>query len=660
MSEDSNSSSDSSTLPPWRKSGSGPPAAVVSSASEAEDSDESIPEWKKKLNTMKSKPTSPNKPKPAQEKEGEPEPEWMKKYKTMKEKSSPQQIDSQSLHSKQAVEEDLPEWKRKLMAMKAKSSPSPETNVKEASSDDNIPEWKKKFNEMKQRESTTESSERTETNARVAKVSGTSSEQKDSSVEHGLDSDQPTQTDSNDLDSSIQEPRPKDVVEVFEDEPVGGNDEEEEYILEEYEDGDPSERDNIYAGVPVGPGDTEDDPIIDEIIDQEGYIIEEIVEDEDGETIEEEEIVMEEEIVSMPTVSPSSNAHAFTSTPASAPDDEAHAFSQVHRPIPQTSISTFQPSQSTSFSAYRPPIRIAQSSGPLLPDPGGSHSVASVRIEPDGFFPMSEEFNSVSSNVGPRNQVALLALQKSKDDDDESKGENERFFDEEDQGYVVVEKYRERENPWLMALVCLLFLGLLVAAILLILALVGAPPFDDDDGENGGTPTMPPSMSPTMSSTTTDFVGDQPTTPMAPYVPGQCPVSGQINPNIISQCECDGEITELETDVRAKYDALVQDFVRQIYPSWSFTIESCDPANMAVVWLATGFQDDETDLLQRYVMSFMYYNNDGTEWESQDSWLTDADVCTWYGLACTNQLIALLALEDNRVSRSVSTKIDFC
>ena len=137
---------------------------------------------------------------------------------------------------------------------------------------------------------------------------------------------------------------------------------------------------------------------------------------------------------------------------------------------------------------------------------------------------------------------------------------------------------------------------------------------------------------------------------MDPYIPGQCPVEGQLNPNILSQCTCNGQITTLTPDARAKYTALLETFILNIYPSWSYPIESCEPANMALVWLATGYQEDETDLLQRYVLALLYYGNGGTEWRVQENWLGDMDVCTWYGVACTNLLVAILALESNNVS----------
>ena len=395
-----------------------------------------------------------------------------------------------------------------------------------------------------------------------------------------------------------------------------------------------------------------DDDVIEEIVDDD-EMIEDVVENADG-------------TEAGKSSTSTSAVHPFTNQAVTpAPDDEREALAELHRPVPQS----FQPSASnSSFSAYKPPGQIV----PMLPDPEGerSESSGSFQIEPEGA--LRESTVEISRDTSPspsssgdetakRHNVELLTgdvfsgVEPKEDDDEQSEQSLEAFIDEEQQLTEMVVKqrdYRDEDNPWLMALVCLLFLGLLVAAVLLLLALLDAPPFDDDNNGGGGNPF--PTMSPTRN-----FVGNQPTSPMDPYIPGQCPVAGQLNPNILSQCSCNGQITTLEPDVRTKYEALLETFILNIYPTWSYPIESCEPANMALVWLATGYQEDETDTLQRYVLSVLYYGNDGTEWRSQDNWLEDIDVCTWYGVACTNQLIALLALEDNNVSRSVRVFYSF-
>ena len=691
MDSDGSSSSDSSTLPPWRKQGSVPPPAVVKAAAKKDDntadSDESVPEWKKKFNSMRAKSTSPPKTPTAepagQQEEGEAVPEWMQKLHTMKAKKDQSPEDSKKSASKEEDDANVPEWKKKLKAMQSKASASPSSSADskvvkgETPEGDNVPEWKKKFNEMKQRESISESSEQVAAAVEAAAKSEEGDEEEIDVVESeeallapdtaeasnasGTSASHHSESSGGSSGAPPPPPSGDNVVEEVVEEEVVEDDigiAEEEIFEEEY--ASVSERDNIYDDISyeeIADGSSAfvmeeviDDDVIEEVVDDD-EVIEEVIEDADGTQPE----------LSLKSSTSTPAVHPFTSQAVTpAPDDETEALAQLHRPVPQT----FQPSASnSSFSAYKPPGQIV----PMLPDPEGerSESSGSVQIEPEGAFRESkvEIFRDVSPSpsssgdeTAKRHNVELLTGNLLLEDEDEQSKQSlvseaipEAFLDEEQQEPEIVVRqrdYRDEDNPWLMALVCLLFLGLLVAAVLLLLALLDAPPFDDDDnGDSGnGFPTMPP---------TRNFVGNQPTSPMDPYIPGQCPVAGQLNPNILAQCGCNGKITTLESDVRAKYQALLDTFILNIYPTWSYPIESCEPTNMALVWLATGSQEDETDLLQRYVLSALYYGNDGTKWRNQDNWLGDIDICTWYGVACTNQLIALLALEDNNVSGSV-------
>jgi len=382
---------------------------------------------------------------------------------------------------------------------------------------------------------------------------------------------------------------------------------------------------------------------------------------------------------------------------------------------PQSSFSVYRPpgrGSQTSIQTSQTSIRTVVPRPPGAPDPQGDHSEEGdmLRIEPEGRVSIQQDVVEVTDEEAlVLNAAWEHELQKGKDSvsaksssakssrsssakgsrgsstttseepelvsalaeagggrKDEAGGEEgkdeenpvpEQFEDEEQPDKLPYayqdEQRRWDDSPLLMGLICMLFLGLIAAAIVLILALLELPPFEPEE-----TPplTLPPNF-PTPAPTR-EFVGNEPTTPMAPYIPGQCPVPGQIQPNILSQCECDGRISSIEPDVRAKYEALRDSFVSRIYPGWSYPIDSCEDENKALLFLATGYQIDETDLLQRYTLALTYYATDGPRWRSDQNWLSDADVCTWYGIACTNDLVAIFALEENRVSGSVSNAYD--
>jgi hypothetical protein len=224
--------------------------------------------------------------------------------------------------------------------------------------------------------------------------------------------------------------------------------------------------------------------------------------------------------------------------------------------------------------------------------------------------------------------------------------------------YAPPSKRKKRGDGTLgAACLCCLFLLLSAFAIFLLIAMVSedVPPFDDSSDKSNSAGTLPPGRPPTQAPLP-PFAWNEPTTPLNPYVPGQCvSLSNQMQPHVLSQCECNGAITSLATDVRDRHEALRQQFVSRIYGNWDFPIESCEPANQALVWLSTVTPNDETDLLQRYVLALFYYQNGGTQWQSQDMWLDDTDVCLWYGVACTDRsFVGLLSLDDNNISGSVS------
>ncbi|CAB9499823.1 receptor-like protein kinase precursor [Seminavis robusta] len=199
---------------------------------------------------------------------------------------------------------------------------------------------------------------------------------------------------------------------------------------------------------------------------------------------------------------------------------------------------------------------------------------------------------------------------------------------------------------------CLVFLAVFAAGIYVILGPVAKllPPFNDEGDDPSFTPNPIPGPSPVAPSPSPPFVGDQPTTPMEPYEAGQCNLSGQAQPNVISQCNCNGQITTLQENVRQKYEALKTTFVPQIYGTWDYPPESCEPANQALIWLSTVVSVDEADLTQRYALALLFFGTDGSNWRSSDNWVTQADVCTWFGIACSGQAVSALGLTANALA----------
>lgn len=143
---------------------------------------------------------------------------------------------------------------------------------------------------------------------------------------------------------------------------------------------------------------------------------------------------------------------------------------------------------------------------------------------------------------------------------------------------------------------------------------------------------------------------------MEPYVPGNCNFGGQTQPNVVSQCECTGRVSEVNEYTQEQYNRLTQEFlVPNIYQTWNYDISSCEPENQAALWLSTGkVIEDELDLTQRYSVALLYYSTSGEQWTAQEDWMSEEDVCDWYGLSCTGDELKDIQLPSNRVDGEVS------
>ena len=214
--------------------------------------------------------------------------------------------------------------------------------------------------------------------------------------------------------------------------------------------------------------------------------------------------------------------------------------------------------------------------------------------------------------------------------------ENQQQYEEP----LMEEKGEKTSDMMSYSCLCFLFLLLIIAAILLILTFVTNTIFQFDDEP--------------------DFIGMEPTTPLDPYQTGNCNFQGQTQPHVLSQCECTQMISTLADNTIGKYERLRDGWiVDNVYSSWSLDMQSCEPANQALVWLATGYAEDNTDLLQRYILAYLYFSTEGTEWINQESWLSDVNVCDWFGVECADaKTIGFVNLNNNGLRGPVSANRD--
>jgi Leucine-rich repeat (LRR) protein len=102
-----------------------------------------------------------------------------------------------------------------------------------------------------------------------------------------------------------------------------------------------------------------------------------------------------------------------------------------------------------------------------------------------------------------------------------------------------------------------------------------------------------------------------------------------------------------------------------------YGVDSCEPQNQCMVWLANyeqrGITGEEAQmtlsdrpelLVQDYILCMMYLTLGGEEWDRNYEWLRDTDACNWYGLSCSLlSRIAIIDLASNGLNGSLPLEL---
>jgi Leucine-rich repeat (LRR) protein len=204
-------------------------------------------------------------------------------------------------------------------------------------------------------------------------------------------------------------------------------------------------------------------------------------------------------------------------------------------------------------------------------------------------------------------------------------------------------------NPCCYWLVCLFICGLLGAGGYVGWFLVNEDQSDGPNLREGGNITRAPTQAPTTALTT---VFDP--------VQGNCKLKALSNPHPIDQCRCFAEIRKVADDVLHRYEFLVETFIPTIYLEYAEGSDYCSARNQALMWLASGndFSFTEEERTERFALATFYVELFGSNWTSQEKWLSEASICKWEGVTCDDEgRLQILELSDNKLFGSgVSTK----
>ncbi|VEU41378.1 unnamed protein product [Pseudo-nitzschia multistriata] len=126
------------------------------------------------------------------------------------------------------------------------------------------------------------------------------------------------------------------------------------------------------------------------------------------------------------------------------------------------------------------------------------------------------------------------------------------------------------------------------------------------------------------------------------------------NPNPIDQCNCLGEISIIESDIRERYFYNLEAFIPAYFREYDDDISSCSPRNQALVWISSG---DDTELstdqrAEKFALAAVFASLGGTQWKKSRNWLSYKSVCTWFGVKCDQgqpDYVTQLVLDDNNL-----------
>ena len=250
-------------------------------------------------------------------------------------------------------------------------------------------------------------------------------------------------------------------------------------------------------------------------------------------------------------------------------------------------------------------------------------------------------------------------------DDDQEYPEDEFYYDEHDE-----EERRRRarlRRVWICCIVtlCCMLVAIVAFVIYLVTRTKEKPP----------EPTPHPTMPPWVPDTDDDYLYDDDillspgtiTSNMAVFN-RDCTVSegivyqGEFR-NIADQCECLGRVVDVPPDVQELRELILQKVAPKFYGEdyAPIPLDSCEPRNLASIWLATGDNRDAGEPRQRFAMAVNFYQLNGTVWDFMDGWLGPFNECLWMGVQCNNKnVVNSLALDTNNLFGPVSISSTIC
>lgn len=144
-----------------------------------------------------------------------------------------------------------------------------------------------------------------------------------------------------------------------------------------------------------------------------------------------------------------------------------------------------------------------------------------------------------------------------------------------------------------------------------------------------------------------------------------CDFKGILQPNVFRQCDCHGRIDIFSSDTLARYKDMKQDLVTtNVLTSEAadqLKLDSCEPTNQALAWLATDRYPNRLERRERYALAILYAAWGGLHWRrGHGDWVNQThSVCDWDGITCQPKTgtVEAIMLNDNNMMGTIPKQI---
>ena len=129
---------------------------------------------------------------------------------------------------------------------------------------------------------------------------------------------------------------------------------------------------------------------------------------------------------------------------------------------------------------------------------------------------------------------------------------------------------------------------------------------------------------------------------------------------LLMDCHCFKSATVNNEDRYRRLRQEINQYTADQFPTLSLLnepLDACTSTNQASSSSKHGDIGDGQSVYQHFLLAVLFARLDGLRWKNRDSWLTDEDVCHWYGIECRDNRITGIYLDYNNLQGGIPSEI---